>query len=63
MQRKSYPRPSKADYGHIYKNDPKTIYWRVVAGNRRLSVLEDHDLIFDDYDLKIRKMNLKYDQL
>lgn len=35
---------------------PRTIYWKVVAGNRRLTVLEDHDLVFDSYDLKIRKI-------
>lgn len=35
---------------------PKTIYWKVIAGNRRLSVLEDHDIVFDDYDLKIRRI-------
>lgn len=35
---------------------PKTIRWKVVAGNRKLSSLEDHDLIFDEYDLHIRRL-------
>jgi len=36
---------------------PRTIYWKIIAGNRKLTVLEDHDLIFDNYDLKIRKID------
>jgi hypothetical protein len=36
---------------------PYNIYWKVIAGNRRLDVLEDHDLVFDEYDLKIRKID------
>lgn len=44
----------KLDY--LY-NKPTTIYWNVIAPKGyRLSVLEDHDLIYDDYDLKIRKL-------
>lgn len=42
---------------HYLYNKPKTIYWKVIAPkDYKLSVLEDHDLIFDDYDLKIRKL-------
>lgn len=38
-------------------NKPYTIWWKVIAGDpRTISVLQDHDLIFDDYDLKIRKL-------
>ena len=35
---------------------PKTIYYKIIAGNRRLSILEETDIIFDEYDLKIRKI-------
>lgn len=38
-------------------NEPKTIKWKVITPEgAKLSVLQDHDLIFDDYDLKIRKI-------
>lgn len=36
---------------------PIAIWWKVVAGNRNLSVLQDHDLILCDYDLKIRQID------
>ena len=35
---------------------PYTVYWKIVAGSRKLDVLEDHDIIFDEYDEKIRKL-------
>jgi hypothetical protein len=36
---------------------PKIIHWKVVAPlGAKLSVLQDHDLIYDDKDLKIRKL-------
>lgn len=37
-------------------NRPKRINWKVVAGNRELSYYESYDLIFDQHDLKIRKL-------
>lgn len=38
---------------------PKTIYWKVVAPNGyRLNPLQDHDLIYDDKDLKIRGLKI-----
>jgi hypothetical protein len=46
-------------YGNLnyLLNRPKTIWWKVVSPpEARLSILQDHDLIFDDYDLKIRKL-------
>jgi len=43
---------------HPAEGFPKTIHWKVVAGNRQLSVLEDHDLVFDEHDLAIRKVQL-----
>ena len=33
---------------------PRRINWEVVAGNPYLSLTERYDLIYDDYDLKIR---------
>ena len=38
------------------ENKPKYINWKVVAGNRQLSFYEAYDVVFDDYDLKIRKI-------
>lgn len=39
-------------------NKPTTIYWEVVAPKgAKLSVLQDHDLLFDDYDYKIRRID------
>lgn len=36
---------------------PKTIFWDVIAPiGARLSILQDHDVIFDDYDMKIRQL-------
>ena len=36
------------------KNKPKKVYWKVVAGERKLSYYESFDLVFDKYDSKIR---------
>lgn len=40
------------------KNKPKTIWWDIVAGppGYELSILQDHDLVFDSYDYKIRQL-------
>lgn len=36
---------------------PKNIYWEVIAPKgERLNVLMDHDVVFDDYDMKIRQL-------
>ena len=47
--------PRGLDY---LKNKPYNIWWKIYAGppGYRLNALQDHDLIFDDYDLKIRKI-------
>jgi hypothetical protein len=37
-------------------NKPTKIWWKVIAGERKLSILEEYDLIFDDYDRRIRKL-------
>lgn len=37
-------------------NKPKEIRWRVITGERDLNFYESFDLIYDDYDLKIRKL-------
>ncbi len=42
------------DYLH---NKPKRINWKVIAGMRKLSHYEAYDLIYDEYDLRIRKMD------
>lgn len=40
------------------QNKPKYLRWKVVAGppDYCLDYLQTYDLIFDDYDLKIRKL-------
>lgn len=38
-------------------NKPKTIYWTVIAGNRKLNFYESYDLIYDQKDLNIRKIH------
>lgn len=37
------------------KNKPRVLRWKVIAGYN-LSTLQRLDLIYDDYDLKIRKL-------
>jgi hypothetical protein len=37
-------------------NKPKFIHWKVIAGERQLSFYEAYDVIFDEKDLKIRKL-------
>lgn len=46
-------------------NKPVSINWKIVAGppNYKLSVLQDHDLIFDQKDLDIRHMDVKLSDL
>lgn len=44
------------------RNQPKTIYWRVIAGSG-LSDIQSYDLVFDDYDLKIRQIEKKFEDL
>jgi len=58
MKRKNWTR-MRENYDY-WKNPekpyPYTVYWKIVAGSRKLDVLEDHDIIFDEYDEKIRKL-------
>jgi len=44
---------NKYDLEYLQKK-PKVIRWEVVAGNPYLSPTERYDVIFDDYDMKIR---------
>ena len=38
-------------------NKPTKIWWKVIAPKgAKLSQLQEYDLVFDDYDLKIRKL-------
>ena len=49
--------PTNYDYWRNPKEGfPQRIYWRIVAGNRKLDILEESELIFDDRDLKIRQI-------
>ena len=45
-------------YGNLnyLKNKPKTIRWKVIVGSRELSFYESYDLVYDQYDLKIRQL-------
>lgn len=40
------------------QNRPEKIWWKIVAGppGYKLSILQEYDLIFDDYDRRIRKL-------
>jgi hypothetical protein len=53
---KTHKKYTNLDY---LKLPPKIINYRIVAGppNAKLSILQDHDVIFDKYDLKIRKLD------
>lgn len=48
----------KAPPGLDYlKNKPSRIRWKVVAGDRYdLDYYQGYDLIYDEYDLKIRRL-------
>lgn len=39
-------------------NTPQKVWWEIVAGppGAKLSILQEYDLIFDDYDRRIRKL-------
>ena len=39
-------------------NKPKTIWWEIIAGppGYKLNALQDHDLVFDKFDYKIRQL-------
>lgn len=53
------PRPLKNDNLDYLRNKPKTIRWGVVAPKgAKLSVLQDHDLLFDKHDYKIRQLQI-----
>lgn len=44
---------------YLYKK-PKTIWWEVIAPKgAKLTVLQDHDLVFDQYDYKMRRIEWK----
>jgi len=47
----------KSDNLDYLLNKPKTIYWEVIAPKEaKLTVLQDHDLVFDSRDYKIRQL-------
>jgi len=50
--RTKYNKPIKDYWKYPEEGYPKTIYWKVIAGNRRLDVLQDHDLLFSENDQK-----------
>lgn len=43
-------------------NKPKRINWKIVAGEE-LSKIQMYDLVFDDYDLKIRQIAKTFKEL
>ena len=48
--------PRGLDY---LNNRPYRIWWRVIAPKgAKLSILQENDLIYDDYDLRIRKIEI-----
>lgn len=47
----------KTDPLAYLQNKPIRVYWKVVAGGE-LTYLQQSDLIFDEYDLKIRQLPL-----
>ena len=49
---------TKNALNYIY-NTPKTIRWRVIAGGE-LSEIQSYDLVYDNYDLKIRQLEIKW---
>lgn len=40
------------------KGYPRKIWWKVIAGDRNLSIIQEYDVIFDEYDYKIRKLDV-----
>jgi len=59
-------RKTIAQTGLEYLNrKPKNINWKIIAGppGSKLSVLQDHDLIFDQKDLDIRRLDIKFNNL
>ena len=38
---------------------PQIIWWKIIAGppGYKLDILQEYDLIFDDYDRRIRKLD------
>jgi hypothetical protein len=36
------------------EREPRIIYWKVVAGDYRLSDIQRYDLVYDQHDLNIR---------
>jgi hypothetical protein len=44
---------NKYDLKYLNKK-PKRIFWEKIAGDRYLEPTERYDVVFDDYDLKIR---------
>ena len=60
MSRKVQKRHEMTDY-FLFPEEgfPQVINWKIIAGNRRLSILEETDLVFDNYDLKLRRMDVE----
>lgn len=52
--------PRKTNY--VPYERPVRIFWKIVAGPCNLHPINLYDLVFDDYDLKIRKIDLKTEQ-
>ena len=51
---------------HAEKPFPQKIYWKIIKDGydkhgkiKKLSVLQEYDIIFDEHDLNIRKLKLE----
>ena len=57
MQNKGFKTKNYNYRLEVKKPYPKTIWWDVVAPKgAKLSILQDHDIVFDDYDMKMRQL-------
>lgn len=60
MKTKRVKKPYNDDWTHYWKYPeegfPRMIWWKVVAGDFKLTPIMDHDIVFDNYDLKIRRL-------
>lgn len=62
MQQKRINRRIDYDYWkHPEEGYPQKIWWKIIAGppGFRLSILQEYDLIFDEDDYKIRRIDGK----
>jgi len=56
MVKRTYGLPNR--FKGYLENKPKYVDWKVVAGGK-ISSIQTYDVVFDDYDLKIRQIGMK----